>query len=78
MELCAKKCLEENSACKQKDCRRWIDFKDDMNCVHIAVKNNGSMILQEVAKRLNISHVRISQIEKEAIRKLQKKFLQNN
>lgn len=78
MELCASKCLEENVTCKQKQCRKWIDFKKDLNCIHIAIKNNGSMTLQEVAKRLNISHVRISQIEKEALRKLQKKFLQNN
>jgi len=74
MELCASKCMEEKVSCKEQGCRKWIDFHQDLNCIHIAIKNNGSMTLQEVAKRLNISHVRISQIEKEAIRKLQKKF----
>ena len=74
MELCASKCMKEKTSCKEKQCRKWIDFQQDLNCIQIAVKNNGSMTLQEVAKRLKISHVRISQIEKEAIRKLQKKF----
>jgi DNA-directed RNA polymerase specialized sigma subunit len=44
----------------------------------VAVKKNGSMTLTEVAKRLKYSHVRISQIEKVALRKLQKKFLEKS
>ncbi len=77
MKLCAIKCLEEKKACEETGCRQWIDYCKDFNCSHIAVKKNGSMTLQEVAKRLHLSHVRISQVEKEALRKLQKKILEN-
>ena len=34
MELCASKCLEENVTCKEKQCRKWIDFKQDLNCMY--------------------------------------------
>tara|TARA_R110000824_G_scaffold177597_1_gene357042 strand:- start:235 stop:468 length:234 start_codon:yes stop_codon:yes gene_type:complete len=73
MKECAKKCLKNNKRCIQKDCRKWIEYTEDLNCVEIAVKKNGPMILHEVAKRLGISYVRVSQIEKHALTKLQKK-----
>ena len=50
----------------------WLDYADDLNCTHIAIKKNGRMTLKEVGERLNISYVRVTQIEKEAIKKLKK------
>ena len=75
MDSCVDKCVAQKKKCKKTQCRKWIDYGDDLNCTVVAVKKNGSMTLQEVAKRLKYSHVRISQIEKVALRKLQKKFL---
>ena len=73
MKECSRKCLEHNTSCphENSDCRNWIDYKDDHNCVLIAVDNNKSpMTLREVSKRLGVSFVRIRQIEQEAIKKL--------
>ena len=78
MDSCVDKCVTQKKKCKKTQCRKWIDYGDDLNCTEIAVKKNGSMTLQEVAKRLKYSHVRISQIEKVALRKLQKKFLEKS
>ena len=54
--------------------RCWIDYPEDNNCIHVAIKKNGAMTLDEVSKRLKISLVRVSQIEKEALKKLSKRI----
>ena len=78
MDLCVSKCIKHNKKCVKTNCRKWMDYGEDLNCTEIAVKKNGSMTLQEIAKRLKYSHVRISQIEKAALRKLQKKLLEKS
>lgn len=52
----------------------WIDYPEDENCIHVAIAKNGKMTLDEVAKRLHISLVRVSQIEKQAVKKLSKRI----
>tara|TARA_B100000927_G_C16272704_1_gene392188 strand:- start:252 stop:506 length:255 start_codon:yes stop_codon:yes gene_type:complete len=64
----------EGEPCTKENCRYWIDYPEDGNCALTAVKNNGAMTLDECAKRLGISLVRVSQIEKQAIRKLFKRI----
>jgi len=56
----------------------WLDYKEDQNCTLIAVKKNGQMTLEEVGKRLDISYVRVKQIEKASLMKLQKVFLKKS
>ena len=73
MNSCAIKCLKYSKACSQISCRQWIRYREDLNCAQVAVKKNGSMTLKEVAKRLGVSYVRITQIEKSALSKLRKK-----
>jgi len=63
---CCKKSGEEN--------RCWIDYPQDDNCVNVAIEKHGAMTLAEISKRLGISLVRVSQIEKEALRKLSKRI----
>ena len=59
--------------CKDKErCR--IDSPEDNNCIFTAIENHGAMTLAEVAKRLGISLVRVSQIEKQALKKLSKRI----
>ena len=64
-------CPEENS-----DCRFWMDFEDDLNCALIAIDNNDGrpMTLRDIGLRLNLSHVRIDQIDKKATEKVRKKL----
>ena len=48
--------------CSPETCRCWIDYPEDNNCALVAVEKNGAMTLDETAKRLGISLVRVSQI----------------
>ncbi len=72
MKICAEVCNKDNKCCDNEECRMWIDYEEDLNCTEIAVKKNGSMTLKEIGDRLGISYVRVTQIEKEALKKIQK------
>jgi len=69
---CAEKCVELGVTCPIKDCRCWIDYKEDLNCVNVAIKNNGAMKLREIAERLDLTPARVQQIEKGVLVKLKK------
>ena len=69
---CAEKCLDLDVTCPIKECRYWIDYKKDLNCTNVAIKNNGTMKLREIAERLNLTAARVQQIEKSALVKLKK------
>jgi len=58
--------------CKRERC--WIDYPEDDNCIHVAIAKNGAMTLDEVSKRIGVSLVRISQIEKQALKKSSKRI----
>ncbi len=60
--------------CKQENSRCWIDYPEDDNCIYTAIEKHGAMTLEEVAKRLGVSLVRVSQIEKLALKKLSKRI----
>tara|TARA_R110000824_G_scaffold89786_3_gene219854 strand:- start:463 stop:846 length:384 start_codon:yes stop_codon:yes gene_type:complete len=72
------KCIDEinrtQKVCNNKECRQWIDYGEDQNCVSIAVGKHGRMTLREVAKRLGVSYVRVKQIQDKALQKLFKKI----
>ena len=57
-----------------EESRCWIDYPEDDNCIYVAISKHGQLTLEEVAKRLNISLVRVSQIEKQALKKLSKRI----
>jgi len=71
---CARSCVKSGEDCEEKGCRMWVDYEDDQNCSLVSIYHNGSMTLDEVSKRLKISLVRVSQIEKQAIMKLSKRI----
>lgn len=75
MNECAKECIRKNKACNKGECRMWLDYKQDLNCTLVAVNKSKEMTLQEVSNRLNISVVRVKQIQDKAIQKLQKNRL---
>lgn len=70
MRECCNTCIDNDIKCPIKDCKHWINYKDDMNCTLIAVNNNGPLSLREVANRLGVSFVRIKQIQDKALKKL--------
>ncbi len=69
---CIDECRAAKKACKMNECRMWVDHLPDLNCTYETVNKNGSLSLREAAKRLNISFVRVKQIEDEALNKLLK------
>ena len=70
---CLEVCRDLGCACPIKECRSWIDYKEDYNCVHEAIRKHGDMTLREIADRLGVSFVRIKQIEEKALQKLSKR-----
>ena len=69
----------EGCACgveeEDKDsCRMWIDFPEDNNCALKSIEKHGPMTLDQISKRLGVSIVRVSQIEKAALKKLSKRI----
>jgi hypothetical protein len=71
---CAKCCAAAEQTCTETGCRMWINFEEDNNCSLISIYRNGEMTLSEISKRLGISLVRVSQIEKLAVKKLSKRI----
>ena len=72
MKICAEVCNHTNTPCVKEGCRMWINYTEDLNCTEIAIEKNGRMTLKEVGKRLEVSYVRVTQIEKDALKKLEK------
>ena len=66
-------CQLKNKCCKNKECRYWIDYDDDLNCTFIAIEKHGKMTLREIADREGLTFARIQQIEKQALKKLSKR-----
>jgi hypothetical protein len=67
---CLEQCRKSRKPCQNQDCRLWVDYKKDLNCVNETVTKHGPLTLRETAKRLNVSFVRVKQIEDKAMKKL--------
>ena len=65
---------KRNKKCSEENCRCWIDYPEDENCIYVSIEKMGPMTLSEISKRLGISLVRVSQIEKKALNKLSKRI----
>ena len=73
MKKCVKECMVKNKGCPVKECRFWIDFGGDFNCSNVSVEKHGDMTLAQIAERMDLSIVRIKQIQDKALQKLRKK-----
>ena len=72
---CTDECRSERSPCKKETCRYWIKFENDLNCSLISAEEHGPMTLEEVSQRLNLTVVRVKQIQDEAFNKMKKRIL---
>ena len=70
MKKCLQTCRNLGVSCPVKDCRYWVSYKEDYNCMFDSIEKNGNMTLREVAKRLDLSFVGIKQIEDSTIKKI--------
>jgi predicted ArsR family transcriptional regulator len=68
------KCFEAykkfKKTCSKDTCRYWIENKKSSNCVLIASKD-GPMTLQEIGDIFGITRMRVCQIEKKILKKLE-------
>ena len=71
---CAKSCLKNGEMCSKQECRMWINYEKDQNCSLVSIYQNGKLSLEEVSRRIGVSFVRVSQIEKQALKKLFKRI----
>ena len=69
MKECLKTCRKLQVSCPVDDCRYWVDYEEDLNCVFETVDSHGALTLREAADRLGISFVRVKQIQDKAIKK---------
>jgi hypothetical protein len=67
---CVDACTKLNVSWPNKDCRKWINYEEDLNCSLITIDKNDDLTLRDVAKRLNCSFVRVKQLEEGALNKL--------
>lgn len=71
---CTEACKSLETSCPNTDCKNWIDYEEDLNCTFIAIENfkdnNQVFTLRDISKRIGCSFVRVKQIEKEALDKL--------
>ena len=75
---CKEFCVAHNYSCNKKECRHWLDYEEDLNCTLVVVDKHKELTLREIAERLQISFVRVQQIEKKALRKIAKKLKAQN
>jgi len=78
MRSCASECHRAKVCCENKECRMYLEFEEDLNCTVIAVEKHGAMTLQEIARRHQVSTVRIKQILDSTLAKLKKTLLREN
>ncbi len=73
---CVEACKELEISCPNSECRNWINYEEDLNCVFQAIEKfkdtNQEFTLREVSKRIGCSFVRVKQIEEEALKKINK------
>lgn len=77
-KTCVDACQQLETSCPNEECRNWINFEQDLNCVKIAVAKNGPMTLREVSKRVGCSFVRVKQIEEEVLLKIKGQMEDSN
>ena len=63
-----------NKCCEKKYCRYWINYSQSNNCCLIASQESETLTLKEIGKIIGVTRMRICQIEKNAVKKLQEKI----
>ena len=71
---CDERCEKTNVPCEQSDCRHFIEYEDDLNCVLVCTRKHGPLTLEEASKRLGVSYVRVKQIEEKALSKIKSNY----
>ena len=65
---------ENETPCRNKECRLWLKCKAKQNCT-IKAAQDGPKTLQEIGNLHELTRMRICQVEKEALRKIRELVL---
>jgi hypothetical protein len=69
---CFETCRDQSLTCTKRSCRYWLKGqKEHQNCTLIAA-GNGPWTLQKVGEFVGLTRMRVCQIEKSAISKIEK------
>jgi len=60
---------KRNLNCQKQSCRNWMNCPQALNCAVIGAEQ-GKWILKDIGKIFGVTRMRICQIEKEIIKKL--------
>jgi|10_taG_2_1085330.scaffolds.fasta_scaffold68862_2 hypothetical protein len=73
---CIEECIITDTSCGNTNCKYWLEHPEDLNCMFVSIQKNGAHTLQQIGDRLNISAVRVKQIQDKAFLKM-KSFVKN-
>ena len=68
---------EKRKFCQRMQCRYWIKCENSQNCGINASGSLKNMTLEEIGNIFNVTRMRICQIEKKALKKIQSLILSN-
>lgn len=67
---CFNEHVKRNLCCKKTECKYWILHRDSQNCTIIGA-SHGPKTLQEIGDIFGLTRMRICQIEKTVLKKLE-------
>jgi len=67
---CFEACKAYKVDCKKTDCRYWIDHAQSNNCTLLASRD-GPMTLQQIGDIFGVTRMRICQLEKRILKKIE-------
>lgn len=68
---------KRNLKCKKEECRYWISSNSHLNCALLGAKK-GPLTLQEIGDIFSVTRMRICQIEKTILNKVQDSLSKEN
>ena len=68
---CFSEHMKRGLTCEKRSCRLWMESNEDLNCCVVA-SNKGEHTLQEIGDIFGVTRMRICQIEKIILGKLEK------
>jgi DNA-directed RNA polymerase sigma subunit (sigma70/sigma32) len=73
---CGQNCFsfhnEHNIKCQKTSCRQWLSSDRDLNCTILSARS-GPKTLQQIGDIFNLTRMRVCQLEKSIIKKIQQK-----
>ena len=67
---CFERCMRDDTICQKSNCRYWIKNNSGKNCTLISARS-GPLTLQEIGDIFSVTRMRICQIEKRILKKIE-------